>query len=47
MPGLRPSALLRDAGYAKGVDLATVSNYMGHADVSMTLRNYVRSGITR
>lgn len=26
---------------AKGVDLATVSKYMGHADVSVTSRNYV------
>lgn len=26
---------------AKGVDLATLSKYMGHADVSVTSRNYV------
>lgn len=25
----------------KGVDLATISKYMGHADVSVTSRNYV------
>ena len=32
---------------AKGVDLATVSKYMGHADVSVTSRNYVAYGGSR